>query len=409
MNSFFERKLNINEIKGRPVYICGLNVTCIGLIKYLVQMGVSVACISDLFRENISDINDSFFYCRIVRKGTFLKQISEEKIVSPIVFACYENNKDNICACNLVYSINPDANTISINNPYEAYIDVSGTCNLRCRSCQVYNHSPESFNHNNRGNMSFDLFCKILNKILTDMPDVLGIFMFNYGEPLLCPSLPEMIHEIHRRGLVAIISSNLSVKYDFDALIKAEPDIIKISISGFTQDVYSSTHNGGDIELVKRNMLEINTLRKKYGTQTLVFVGYHVYKNNGGTDYDKAKQFCEELDYLFVPKNALFCNIPKKTGIDKYSEIDLDFINNYYINTKKILMHKKQISNESVCRNCIDRLFIDYNGDVFLCFMVMHNDAVFKDYLSTQIDTIRDWQQNHYICNECKRCGYALV
>ena len=37
----------------------------------------------------------------------------------------------------------------------------------------------------------------------------------------------------------------------------ANPDMLKVLLSGFTQEIYGQTHRKGDIELVKRNMANV--------------------------------------------------------------------------------------------------------------------------------------------------------
>jgi hypothetical protein len=50
------------------------------------------------------------------------------------------------------------------------------------------------------------------------------------------------------------ISTNLNVMRDAEALLRAAPDHLLISVSGFHQDTYAVTHTGGDIEVVKEHM-----------------------------------------------------------------------------------------------------------------------------------------------------------
>lgn len=228
--------------------------------------------------------------------------------------------------------------------------------------------------------------------------------MFNYGEPLLSPDLPRMIHEIHSRGMIAIISSNLSLEYNFDSLLIDPPDIFKISISGFSQKVYETTHNGGNIYLVKSNMYRIRMIEDKLKTRVNVVVGYHVYNNNQGAEYIAAEDLCKELGFLFQPRKAIFCNIPKQAGIDPFSKSDIEFISEYYPNSRDILtINQSKETISGTCRNALNRLFIDYNGDVFLCFMVMHNGGIYKSWFLSEID-IRI-PTNYFSDNNWRRVG----
>ena len=68
-------------------------------------------------------------------------------------------------------------------------IDIVGTCNLRCPTCPVGNFPAAD---RPKGFMAPDLFERILAKIRVDAvvaePEV---WLFNWGEPLLHPQLPE--------------------------------------------------------------------------------------------------------------------------------------------------------------------------------------------------------------------------
>ena len=62
----------------------------------------------------------------------------------------------------------------------------------------------------------------------------------------------------------------------------AEPDIIKISLSGFYKEAYDKTHTGGDINLVKSNLYKLKYLIDRYKKDILVDINYHKYIDNSG-------------------------------------------------------------------------------------------------------------------------------
>ena len=72
------------------------------------------------------------------------------------------------------------------------FIDILGTCNLRCPSCAVGN-MPALFA---KGHMPTDRFASILNKIVGDTPNDATLFidLYNWGEPLLHPHIGEIIN-----------------------------------------------------------------------------------------------------------------------------------------------------------------------------------------------------------------------
>ena len=75
-----------------------------------------------------------------------------------------------------------------------------------------------------------------------------------------------------------------------EKIIKSEPDYLKVSLSGFYPEAYNNTHQGGDINLVKKNLYLMKELLDKYKTKTLVDINYHLYKDNSGENVNKIEE-----------------------------------------------------------------------------------------------------------------------
>lgn len=300
----------------------------------------------------------------------------------------------------------PDAPIIKMVNPVEIRIEISGKCNLRCMSCQVGNHNPEVFCHKGRGFMPPDRFVKILDKTEEEYPDLVSIFFFIVGEPFLHPHIKELLRITKDRGLLTVISSNFSLKIPWDKELLSLIDVLKISVSGFYQDVYETTHNGGNVELVKANMHQVAELIRAYEIPTKVFVGYHAYTNNKGRDYDAMENLCQELEFDFCPVDALYFNLFYRSGDDAFPEEARKFIESYYPEPEKILTPTLADEKElqKPCRNRRDKLFIDWDGSVMLC-EILHKDAFFNNYSDVSREEIEEWRNNHSICQLCRQYG----
>jgi hypothetical protein len=136
--------------------------------------------------------------------------------------------------------------------------------------------------------MSFDHFSKILEKILAESPvERPVISVYNWGEPLLHPEVGRIVRLVRRHGLYCAVSTNLNQARFLEDLVAAGPSNIKISLSGFTQDVYGRTHNKGQIEVVKTNMRRLRALIDRYAMSIDVFVGYHDYIRTLGRRRDR--------------------------------------------------------------------------------------------------------------------------
>jgi len=182
-------------------------------------------------------------------------------------------------------------------------IDIMGTCNLKCGSCP---HSIEG-HEVPKGSMTFETFQRVLDKALQEAPNLSHISLYSWGEPLLHPKLPQIINLAHERGLAVAVSSNLSLNLDarLGEIVHSCPDYFKISLSGYSQEVYQSTHQGGDINLVKSNLFKMRHLMDKQNKQFLVDINYHLYRNNHGEELRNFKSLAKDLGFALSETFAL--------------------------------------------------------------------------------------------------------
>lgn len=203
---------------------------------------------------------------------------------------------------------------------YSAYcdlfytIDVTGTCNLRCLSCP---HGAEIEDKSLQGQMSLETFVQVVDKIVAENDLVTHISLYSWGEPFLNPALPEMIRVLHQRGIAAALSSNLSIKNEtlLRKAIQQDPEYLKVSLSGFYPEAYNDTHQGGDIHLVRSNLLRLRYYLNKFRLNTVVEVNYHLYNNNNGRNLQKMQELCDELGFFLSKTFALV--MPLERVIDK--------------------------------------------------------------------------------------------
>ena len=173
---------------------------------------------------------------------------------------------------------------------FDYQIDVSGSCNLRCISCPRGNFRPQPA----AGFMSPANFELVLDKILREDPLVGAVALYNFGEPLLNPHLPEIIRLAARRGVRTAVSTNLSFRLDFTEVIKAAPTWFRVSVSGFGPESYEQTHTGGDWNLFLANLHKLKALKDEHCPDLNVEVFYHIYKNRRD-DYLKMRDLCQSL------------------------------------------------------------------------------------------------------------------
>ena len=90
--------------------------------------------------------------------------------------------------------------------PFTYIVEVAGSCNLRCPSCPQGNSRQAD---HPKGFMDVDLFRKIIGKMAHEPVCVQTVALYNWGEALLHPKLPELINIVKNHNFICNISSNL--------------------------------------------------------------------------------------------------------------------------------------------------------------------------------------------------------
>lgn len=182
---------------------------------------------------------------------------------------------------------------------FDYQIDISGPCNLRCISCPQGNFGP----HAKSGFMEAKTFDKVLTKILSEDPFLGAVSLYNWGEPLLNPHLPEILRIADAKAVHTAISSNLNIEKDFSAVIQARPTWFRVSVSGYGPS-YEVTHTGGSWKLFVANLNRLKELQDTYHPGLQVEVFYHIYRHNNGEDFHKMRELCDRLGFTFRFRHA---------------------------------------------------------------------------------------------------------
>jgi len=184
--------------------------------------------------------------------------------------------------------------------PLNPSIDIAGVCNLRCQGCPRGNmnvHPPVGF-------MSAEVYAQVIDKILREMPFLGQIQLYTWGEPLLNRELPEIIGHNKARRVLSIVSTNLNLKPELvESMARAKPEVVRVSCSGWGAN-YEITHTGGKWDLFLKNLKYLAELNRSLRAGMEMELYYHLYRHNGGEDYEKIKALAEDLDYVFRPQTA---------------------------------------------------------------------------------------------------------
>ena len=294
--------------------------------------------------------------------------------------------------------------------PMAFNIDVVSNCNLSCPTCPVENWPKESWT-GARGIMDAALLHQLIRKAISEC--LVGrIDLFAYTEPLLHPRLPELIGIVKSYGLACGVSTNLNVMRDAEALLRARPDEIRISVSGFHQDTYGVTHAGGDIEVVKTHMRGLADARKRLGLNTVVTVFFHKYRTNLDElplMKDLALSLGLEFDECwagFFPLEKVLTYAKPELALATITEADLKIIDRLAVPLTEIV----ELASHTPADSCALQDFavvLDVTGNVYLCFeaamYAMRNRIA--SYLDTPLEVVQARKKKHSLCTTCMAGG----
>lgn len=282
-------------------------------------------------------------------------------------------------------------------------IDIVGTCNLRCPTCPVGNFAAAE---RSKGFMPIELFAEILAKI--DRESIARrptLNLFNWGEPLLHPELHRFIELAHDYGMPVNLSSNLNIKTDLEKMVKAEPESLKISLSGFTDDTYKLTHVRGKISLVKSNMQLLRQMMDKHDSKMQVYVGHHIYKHNA-EELSAVKEFCQKLNFVHAPIQAFFQPLEKVRDAIQgtLTSAELPVLDLLQLHPRERFERLQQTrSTEFDCELRFNQTVINYDGQVALCCSVYDKENMLdKHFLEASHEELEALKYKHEFCTSCK-------
>jgi MoaA/NifB/PqqE/SkfB family radical SAM enzyme len=390
--------MNLQYLKqvaqSRDVYLWGARQLGLSMLNSLAKEGVDAKG----FLDSSPDLQGRFVLGRPVLnpKEVLAKPPTENFIV--ITSGFYANEISDICQ-ESGFLLNKDFVAAEELQIFDYQIDVSGTCNLRCISCPRGN-----FNHHAKsGFMSADVFKDVLKKIKEEDPLVGAVALYNWGEPLLNPELPQIVDICNQFGIDAAISSNLNIIKDFSDTVKAKPTWFRVSTSGYGSS-YEVTHTGGKWELFLKNMHKLKKFRELYHPNMGVEVFYHIYKDRS-EDYKAMAKLCEDLNFTLRVRHAALAPLDNIEAIIKGKPV-----NQAIQQTQSLQMltvsEAMDIAKETKNLPCPYQrcLWITWDLKIMQC-MEWYNPLLTltdQKFLEVPIQTIKDLRYNGSFCKYCK-------
>jgi radical SAM protein with 4Fe4S-binding SPASM domain len=160
--------------------------------------------------------------------------------------------------------------------PRELQVEVTASCNLRCRMCLV-RYRPAI--DRTRGSLPLARF----RELVDGLPDLHTVTLQGLGEPLLAPDLLPMVEYAAARGIRVGFNTNatLLTRARAERLVGAGLDWLCISVDGATAATYESIRDGARLARVARNVRGlVDVMRARAATRPAVSIVFVAMRRN---------------------------------------------------------------------------------------------------------------------------------
>jgi hypothetical protein len=192
-----------------------------------------------------------------------------------------------------------------------------------------------------------------------------------------------------------------------------------VSLSGFYQETYAKGHVGGDIEVVKKNMIKLRDIKEQYNLSTLIEVYYHRYVDNLEEE-ELMREFCEDLGFKFSTGYSVMMPLEKTLAIverdPSVTQADRETLQRLALPPYDDLINLVNQYPKKACSLKDNWLVLDCNGNTVLCCAIFNQTEYsvgnYLDFSLEQLTGFKSTQQNCVdMCNRCAKNGlhyYAM-
>ena len=260
------------------------------------------------------------------------------------------------------------------NYPVAAFIEPNLFCNLQCPAC------PTGLRLDLRPRVSIreELFKAAIDEI---GDYVFQLYMYNWGEPLLHKTTPELIRYAKAKEIKIILSTNLSMNLTDDyieRLVRSGLDTLIVSLDGVTEEVYKKYRRNGDLNLVRENVRRIRDMKERLSSPTPTIVWqFLVFRHNEHEIGEAQRQYKEwGADELSIGTAIM----PLEPGHEGFEPSTLPQYNMYHPDNFVQREAQRQISSGRSCSWLYGVFVLNPNGKVSPCCAVPAQRDDFGDY-----------------------------
>lgn len=244
--------------------------------------------------------------------------------------------------------------------PVQLHVETSAVCSLRCPLCPAGMGLVET----ERKLMPLSTFRKLIDEV---GDYTLSALMWGWGEPLLNPSIYDMIAYAHGKNVATIISSNgqqVQSSEEAEMLVSSGLDCLIVSLDGATQESYSQYRVGGDIRKVFRFIKLVAEAKETLASRKPVInVQTVVMKHN---EHELQQIESEVRTYGANMVTRVSTQIPDYAGPDadeRFAPSDTKYRRFEYRNGQRV----RKPASDYHCIRPWDRMTVTWDGRVISC------------------------------------------
>ena len=229
---------------------------------------------------------------------------------------------------------------------------IKGICTAKCVMCPIDSWELEPLI------MTYDSFCKIMDKISDHKEVVRYLTLHGRGEPLLDKGLCEKIkyakHCLHHETSIGFASNctDLSINTSKD-LIQSGLSLIICSVDGVSKDVHESIRIGTNYEQIVENIKNFIQLRNESNADTRVMLRF-IYQEKNHEEWEDYQLYWNELINPNKGDLVVKFDVHNWGGQDSdISSIDTAFLEN--------------IKEPIICDDLYNRFIIQCDGEIGFC------------------------------------------
>ncbi len=137
-----------------------------------------------------------------------------------------------------------------------ANFEVTNRCNLSCVMCSVNRGMQRP-----KADQDLSSFVRFLDR----NPELEYVLLFQWGEPLLVPELPEMIAEATQRGVATMITTNGTLLDETWCRRLLDAGLSRLTLSVDGNDETHERIRGIPLEPLRRNLMRLRRMRQERG------------------------------------------------------------------------------------------------------------------------------------------------